>query len=272
MSMTFDFAKLAAANELLWKWGERFGIHNGKFLNFVYKLKQNQNDLIKELKNAKWKQEFKKDCKVMFYAAEIENDLFKQYRPVVGSVVNRFKLKSGQAIENAYDIGVSSLRGAIWRYRFTHVKFLSYAMTGVMMAVKGYVVHRHYMKDRRAKHVQIFCNSDTDIMFTDNLLFADKREKDPAETITDIPEIDENNIAQFAKLTSDENMLLKLHIQRQNYPQSFMAYYLKRHKKKISRRSVNDMLQRTRRKIFINVKQIKGVEFMRQFREPSKIG
>ena len=69
-----DFEKLRQTNDLCHKWADRFGISSNKFMKFIINAKSNY-EFYKNKLAIKYRSQFSKDCKVMFYAAEIEDVL-----------------------------------------------------------------------------------------------------------------------------------------------------------------------------------------------------
>ena len=271
----FDFARLRESNALLWKWGQNLKIQNNSFLRFVYKIKKNKEEILSQLKTKKLKQEFLKDFEKMFYAEQIENDLILQYRPMVFSVLRRFVIKNADIKQTAFDIGLCSLRGAIWRYRMDSVKFITFAMNGVFCAIRGNI---HYetlcLKQEQEKFKRIMFDDENHeaFVFNENLAYneniACKRFKDPSENITNPLIITEENLQSIAELTEDEIVIVDLHFGGNGYREKFATYYKSKYGVNPNKNKINTIWKNTQIKIWAAVMRHKGIDALANFKPP----
>lgn len=262
----FDFDALRAANNLLWEWGQHFKISNGVFLRFVYKLEQDKEKFLEKIKNQKLKKKFIKDCETMFHAKLVENDLLKQYRPMIFSVLRRFKITNAEIHQTAFDNGLTALRGAIWRYRMNSVKFITYAMNGVICSVRGTVFHEgRELKKMRDKCVSLSKkNSQTDELF-DIKEIACKRFPNPMDLLENF---EEESLYKLARLTEDEKFICRLRIAGEKYQNKFKEHYKKKYSRTPSRTKINDMWKRIQIKIWIGILQSRGLDVLEGLKNP----
>jgi hypothetical protein len=257
-----DFDRLRKSNGLLYKWSIYFEIKNCSFLNFVYKFQKNKNVFFKKIKCPVKRVEFLDDWDFMFFARKIENDLIRQYMPVVFKVLRRFKIKNQEIYENAFDVAISALRGSVWRYRLETVKFLSYAMTGIICAVRGYVFHEKEIFKRKQPKMISICRSEVnDSIYAENVTLCCPKSLEPWQQIEDEIQLNEKNIAKLSGLTTDETYLLKLKLKNPKYREKFIEYYTKKYGKPCSKTTLYRVWNITKRKIFKKVEQIRGSKF-----------
>lgn len=141
--MAINYEKLAESNKVTLKWRnalvERIkGRSKEPEVKAIKKLLPATNFLgiVSFLKDNKKKaaailgSEFTKDYKKMFYAAEIENELIKQYVPAVYSVLRNKKFNPMYADDLLNDL-LYSLREIVWRYNRKDLQFSTYAITSL---------------------------------------------------------------------------------------------------------------------------------------------
>ena len=256
----FDFEKLCESNSILWKWAEYFKIENNNFLNFSYKLPKNYQMFLDKIEDPNDRKIFKKDFKKMFFAREIENDLFKQYHPVILSSLRKFPIKDREIFEFAYDVGVSSLRGAIWRYRIITTKFLSYAMTGIIQAIRGAIFYKNNKKiNSKIKVVNIMMDEENGRLFAEDNKMSCKKTHEPWQLIEDGVKLNEKSLVKLAKLTADEAMLLKLRLKDDNnYRSSYVKYYAEKHGVTCTKSTIYRHWNKVKFKIYLKLYEIRG--------------
>jgi hypothetical protein len=260
-----DFVRLRASNALLYKWSIYFKIHNGHYLNFVYTLEQNKESLLKQIKNAIKKKEFLKDFNAMFFAKEVENDVIRQYMPVVFNVMRRFNVKNDAAWETIFDVAVSALRGSVWRYRLDTTKFLSYAMTGVVCAVRGAVFHQKEIANRIGpRFIHISRSETNDSVFAEGTTLACKKTPEPWELIEEGAPITEDNVAKLSGLTADEAYLLELRLEGTSYREKFIKYHTKKYGKPCNKNTLYRVWNCAKKKIRLKVEELRGKKFLQK--------
>ncbi len=146
--MEIDYAKLAKANNLVFKWRNKLKSHinkkNIKFFSQTYGLRPVSGTLIyvkfftknyKEAVNILGS-EFEKEYKDLFYAFEIENDLIKQYQPAIYRYGMQ-RLFSNKGKRNEYEVDelesylLLCLRDCVWNYREENIKFSTFAISSI---------------------------------------------------------------------------------------------------------------------------------------------
>lgn len=266
----FDFDRLRAANATLFKWGEHFKIHNYKYLNFVYTLEKNKDSVLSSLKTKKLRKQFEKDCKTMFFAKEIENDLIMQYRPMVHHVLRRFNISSDDVYDSALSVGLQSLRGAIWRYSRDSVKFITYAMNGVICGVRGIVSDMHESKTIKLKRIKpLLRDENTSAMFTmGKHVLQDKKAGDPADIVAHGKFLDENILVNLAGLDEDEKNILNFFLSGDGYREKYREYHNEKYGKIPARSRIVQIWKNSQLKIWKAVLNIRGEEALRTVRSP----
>jgi hypothetical protein len=268
----FNFARLRESNALLWKWGQHLKIQNNVFLRFVYKIKENKEEILSQLKTKKLKQEFLKDFENMFYAEEVENALILQYRPMIYSVIRRFAIKNAEIGQTAFDVGICALRGSIWRYRMDTVKFITFSMNGVICAVRGVVHHEALvLKQEQERFKRILFNEETHETFIGDDKLACKRFKDPSENIINPLVITEENMQTVAKLTEDERVIIELHLGGNGYRDKFKTYYKNKYGVIPNKSKMNTIWKTSQIKIWAAVIKHKGVDAVANLKPPMTV-
>lgn len=266
----FDFNRLRKANAALNKWGEHFEIHNYKYLNFVYTLEKNKEIYIEKLKTQKLRKQFEKDCKTMFFAKEIENDLILQYKPMVYHVLRRFKIDSDEVYDCALSVGLQSLRGAIWRYSRDSIKFITYAMNGVICGVRGIISDMHESKKIKIKNIEKLCQNEEAyalFAFGDHVLI-DKKAEDPVEIVAHGKQFDEKFLGEVAGLDEDEKNILSFFLSGEGYREKYRDYHNEKYGKIPPRSRIVQIWKNSQLKIWKAVLSIRGEEALRTVRSP----
>lgn len=267
--MEFDYKKLAESNELLWQWSLYFKIHNNYFLEFAYKLADNKKLYLNKIINNEVKKKFLNDFETMFYAKTVENELIKQYIPMVHLCVRRFKIISADAKQDAFDIGLQALRGAIWRYRITKHKFLSYAMTGTILAIRGLVSLRLRQK-KSNKLVQVFHDRETKSPSRCSKLLVDYKAAEPCDYVSGYQDLETTFSRLTENLSKDEKKLLEYKITNPNFREEFIKYYKSTHGKKMTKDSFITVWNKTKKKLWAALSSIKRPEELDSYKNPFK--
>ncbi len=251
MEPEWNFDKLRHSNSILWNWSQYFEIHNNHFLAFAYKLKEKKQEYLNLITDEKLKQKFIADCDEMFYAAEIENDLFKQYRPAIFSIIRRFNATRHELQELLFDVGTLALRGAIWRYQRDSVKFITFAMNGIILAIRGMASFEHKRFNKRKKKECFFVGDNNKNFLMDNKILVDPKSLEPHDQLLRSESLDEEAITRVARLNLDETKLVHFHVYNtEHYRQKFRDYYRERYGKNISNSQISMLWSKTKKKIW----------------------
>jgi DNA-directed RNA polymerase specialized sigma24 family protein len=200
-----DFEKLKKCNDLCHKWSTRFGIGKREYMRFMYNIFKNPESVKNQLE-VKYRSQFTKDCKVMFYAAEVENALIKQYHAMIFNIMKKFRIDQNDFDEYVTD-GFMAIRAATWQYRTYKVKasFTTYAHRAIFMRIKGKLCKEKEKRDRR-HNLRISFESDYDEgSFNINNHVNCKQYSDSEREL----ESDIENVIIQNKLNDQEAMMLR---------------------------------------------------------------
>ena len=200
-----DFEKLKKCNDLCHKWSTRFGIGKREYMRFMYNIFKNPESVKNQLE-VKYRSQFTKDCKVMFYAAEVENALIKQYHAMIFNIMKKFRIDQNDFDEYVTD-GFMAIRAATWQYRTYKVKasFTTYAHRAIFMRIKGKLCKEKEKRDRR-HNLRISFESDYDEgSFNINNHVNCKQYSDSEREL----ESDIENVIIQNKLNDQESMMLR---------------------------------------------------------------
>jgi hypothetical protein len=200
-----DFEKLKKCNDICHKWSTRFGIGKREYMRFMYNIFKNPESVKKQLE-VKYRSQFTKDCKVMFYAAEVENVLIKQYHAMIFNIMKKFRIDQNDFDEYVTD-GFMAIRAATWQYRTYKVKasFTTYAHRAIFMRIKGKLCKEKEKRDRR-HNLRISFESDYDEgSFNINNHVNCKQYSDSEREL----ESDIENVIIQNKLNDQEAMMLR---------------------------------------------------------------
>ena len=272
-NMKFDFAKLIAANILCLKWADHFKKGKKKYHIFVNELRNNATPYMELLSPTK-KKEFEKDLKVMFYAAEIENELITQFIPIIFYVCRRFNIFKPERVQEIYDQGLVSLRHSVWRYSKDVCTFKTFASNGLLGYIGGYLSHEKNAKT--FKKNQIYINIKPLNLENKNSQDFDCHpisKFESAETLLERKEdeITFDYLARKANLTEEEIVLLTIYMERDYVPENFTwrKIYMKKYKTKfgkaICKTTVSQKVNVIKKRLLQAVISLKGEEFSKQY-------
>lgn len=150
-----DFKLLQKGNGLLAKWSERLGAKKKEFLRFCFslqtRLQEHKSSLPKNLVG-----QFCKDMKVMSYAQQVEEELIKQYTPMVHSIVRKLPIHPEQ-YDDLITEGLMAVRSAVWYYR-QHQKnanFTTFCHCSITKRIKWYRSKQYKKQSRRSKKAKV---------------------------------------------------------------------------------------------------------------------
>jgi hypothetical protein len=162
-----DFARLKKANGLLLKWAVRFDICKNKFVRWVSSLNANaeehKNKLPINMRSA-----FVKDCKVMFYASEIQSILVEQYSQMVHQTLSKIRIpQDTNQYDEFYNEGLLAIVYASWSFRQTKSKcsFTTFVFNTINMRLKGNKFKDYKKAKRRSDKVAIYTEAEKDENF-----------------------------------------------------------------------------------------------------------
>jgi DNA-directed RNA polymerase specialized sigma24 family protein len=171
----------------------------------MYNIFKNPESVKNQLE-VKYRSQFTKDCKVMFYAAEVENALIKQYHAMIFNIMKKFRIDQNDFDEYVTD-GFMAIRAATWQYRTYKVKasFTTYAHRAIFMRIKGKLCKEKEKRDRR-HNLRISFESDYDEgSFNINNHVNCKQYSDSEREL----ESDIENVIIQNKLNDQEAMMLR---------------------------------------------------------------
>jgi DNA-directed RNA polymerase specialized sigma24 family protein len=200
-----DFEKLKKCNDICHKWSSRFNVDKRDYMKFMYGIFKNPESVKNKLE-VKYRSQFSKDCKVMFYAAEIENTLITQYHAMIFNIMKKLRIDQNDFDEYITD-GFMAIRAATWQYRTYEVKasFTTYAHRAIFMRIKGKLFKEKEKKDRRCG-LRINYESD----YTDEAFSIDNHIncKQYSDSERDL-EADIESVISKSKLNEQEAMMLR---------------------------------------------------------------
>lgn len=254
-----DFEKLKKSNDICHKWCRRFKVKKMHYVRFMFNIFKNPEEHADKLP-PKYKEQFLKDCKNMFYAAEVENILIDQYNAMVFNIMKKMRI-SYNDYEDYLTDGLLAIRIAVWQYKTYKIKasFTTYAHRSIFMRIRGRL-HKEKLKKITRKNLKINCMSDFDSeeFSFDNL----KITKDYSANTENIDsEIDKIIVA--CSLTDQEAMLLRSFVNRKVDVSIWYINYIKKYinkklNKPFTKQTVYNQLAIVHEKIF-NYLQAKGI-------------
>lgn len=266
-----DFSKLRKSNDLIHKWIVRFKIPKQKFIPFINDV---QNNFAKYygLLPANYKSSFKKDYPHMFYAKEVENDLVKQFYPMVVSILKRLHVES-QFLDNLLVEGLLSIRNSVWKFQNhkANATFFSYAYNGCFARIWS---RRSKMrKEEKAKRQKQSVYCETDSVYLNNNVarigissIADKKALTPDVILGNIFDYDIEAFFERANLNDEEKHLMRLYMNRTDvdgakWSSKFRAEYKKEDGAEMTRQGVDNRLVYVQHKLWKLYCQENGMTF-----------
>lgn len=245
-----DFEKLKKCNTICYKWCRHFKIKKVHYMRFVCNILKNQQHYAQKL-SAKYKDQFAEDCKIMFYALEVENILIEQYNAMVFNIMKRMRISYDRYDDFITD-GLMAIRSAVWQYRTYKVKasFTTYAHRAIFMRIRG-KLHKERLKQLTKGDLKIKCVSD----FENEEFNLENcgMHKDYAINKENI-DLEIDNIIVGCNLTDQEAMLLRSFVNRRIdvsmwYIEYRAKYINKQLNKPFSRQSIYNHLEVVHKKV-----------------------
>ncbi len=259
----YSLEKLRQANDLLYKWSLHFKFQKNNFLASAIGLYKNKSKFSRRLSKNK-RQLFIQDCKTMFYALEVENEIIKQYYYLIIHIMK--KLSVDADLDEYYkEIGLHTLRQSIWSYRSheSNVKFITYCFNGVSLRLKGERSKLHQYRNRLKRRLErlesdIFDGSNSG-SFSEICPVYD----DPSGNLEQV----ETNYLfmkaiQDSNLKEDETFLLMEYMNRDGLNNDWNKTYRKKYTNTgkdgntISRQGVHNKLMMIQRKVYLSLTRL----------------
>lgn len=254
---TINIEKLRKSNDLGKKWADRFNISKNEYMKFIIAIKKDKSKYFDILEN-RFKSQFSKDYKSMFYAAEIEGLVIEQFYHTVQHCLNKLQIKDTNR-EDFHSIGLTSLRSAVWTYRTHKLKasFFTYCFNGIFHRILGVKTKLYKSLNTPNKKIMVleadyFSASNSrrfgisDMKIT-NVDFDKNIEDEESQILF-------KSLLEHTPLKEDEIFLLKNFMSRQDETPDWCRLYREKFPTKegkmVSRQGVHCKLAIVQRKIF----------------------
>lgn len=253
-----DFRKLRESNSLGKKWADRFGVSVNFYLVHMIDVKNNYEKYKNQLEQ-KYRSQFSKDYKKMWYALEVEDVLIRQYEPCIHKLAIKF-CKDDSKMDEYISLGMRTVRQSVWQFR-THkskASFFTFVYNGLFQRLRGFRFKQIKAKKSR-KNVITYNEVDLRSNHSDNhFSLANHPEKEKFHYYED-EEIWYRNMLEklinSAVLSSDEKVLLDMFMRRKDDFPDWCHQYREKYPKKdggvMSRQAVHNKLQYIQKKIWI---------------------
>jgi hypothetical protein len=251
-----NFEKLKKCNDLCHKWANRLNIPDRKYLKFIYRSYKNPLIHLKNLE-IRYRCQFVKDCKIMFYAAEVEEILIKQYHGMVMKIISSMRVAS-ENFEDFITEGYNGIRSAAWQYRTHKIKasFTTFVFKAIFYRIKG-KLHKDRLRRKKNENIKVVLSVDLQNNQEDmEMCFG---VKDCAANM-DNPMDKVEEIIKKCSLTNQEAMLLRCYVNRKVDAPLWNLEYKKKYlniktNKQITKQSVLNHLNTIRGKIYDYMKK-----------------
>jgi DNA-directed RNA polymerase specialized sigma24 family protein len=243
---TVDFKLLQKGNGLLAKWSEKLGTKKKEFLRFCFslqtRLREHKASLPKNLLC-----QFCKDMKVMSYAQQVEEELIKQYTPMVFSIVRKLPIQPDQ-YEDLITEGLMAVRSAVWYYR-QHQKnasFTTFCHCSITKRIKWYRSKQYKKQLRRNKKAKVLncCDLPSDFemeRFNSYMVELPDPDMEPTALIIE-------KIIKACELNEEELFLIKSYVGRGEADECWYKEYNRRYTPK-TRQGVHYQLNSIQRQM-----------------------
>lgn len=252
-----DFDKLKRCNDIGIKWTSRFNFSRRKHVHFMHDLMKD-HEKYKNILPVKYRSQFAKDLKIMFYAASIENVLCEQYTFMVLGIIKKFNIIKEEDIEDFFSEGCLAIKFATWHYRNHKSKanFTTFVHHAIFLRIRNKKQKAAEKKARRIKFIQVSnetdCNASIDILPSKGSIDDEYQEF----TVQDI--------IKMSKLTEKEEFIINCYINRSIntlwYEEFRKKYKNEQLQKEYSRQSVYMQLIAVQNKIVDFMKNKKLVD------------
>lgn len=261
-----DFKKLRKCNDVCKKWADRSNIGKNDYINFIINLRKNPH-FYKDQLEVRFRCQFVKDVKYMFYAFDIENIVVEQFYHSVSSILTNLRITGNQRDE-LFSVGLYAIRSAVLNFRNhkSNASLFTFVYNGIYQKITGNIF-KEKLKTKRRKN---FCINESDI-------FGNKKNKLNMESMAfEKINYDESLEHEEAKdcinklflesdLTQDEIYLMNQYMRRDIDSPTWNAKYRENFEKingkKISKQGVFCKLAKIQRKMWATYSKIKNVPF-----------
>lgn len=264
-----DFNKLRKSNDLGKKWADRLDIGVNFYLQYMIDLKKNYEKYKNKLEH-KFRSQFSKDYRKMWYALEVEDILIRQYEPCIYKIALKF-CKDESKMDEYISLGMRTVRQSVWQYR-THkfkASFFTFVYNGLFQRLRGFRSKQLKVLKGRKKFV-VFNEADLKSGDGKNVFNLENRpEKEKPHVFEDEKIWYENMIKTVidgSVLSSEEKVLINMYMQRNDehpdWCQKFRNLYPKQDGKIMSRQGVHNKLREIQKKMWITYRrvQIKNIQ------------
>jgi hypothetical protein len=259
-----DMARLRRSNDLAWKWFSRTGLYKNQYIPWVINLQKEPNAFKSSL-SPSFKSAFTKDFKEMFYAAEVENDIIKQYDRMVHYCMKKIRHIPCQE-DDMYSTGLITIRNCIWQYRNLRIKcsFTTYCHNSVWMRMSGDLCKQRMLFKKRSKEGVIRSSTDISEEFDlENIAgsFGAVHDDETKDLIT--------ALISRMNLKEDEKYLFYLLIERTNHKKEdgvWYKSYLEKFKhcfpnSKITKEGLRQRVLKLQKKVWFQYRDMNNLPF-----------
>lgn len=203
-----DFTRLRRCNDLCWKWTQRLGVKKQHYLRFAVRMRNDLEGLKNQLE-VRYRCQFVKDCKVMFYAMEVEEILVKQYTAMIFSIYRRLRIPQNE-YEELITEGLVAIRNAAWHFRNisgAKASFTTFCYNSIMLRIRGIRI-KDYKKRQRMGHINNLSDMSENFSFD---IFS----KDYSQNLEEFnPSCEIDSILKLCELTEKETHLIRSFMSR----------------------------------------------------------
>jgi hypothetical protein len=206
-----DFVRLRRCNDLCWKWAQRLGVKQHDYIRFAVRMRNDLEGLKNQLE-VRYRCQFVKDCKVMFYAMEVEEILVKQYTAMIFSIYRRLRIPQNEH-EELITEGLVAIRNAVWHFRNisgAKASFTTFCYNSIMLRIRGIRIKDYRKRQRRDNLAYMNNSSDMSEKFS-----FDVFPKDYSQNLEEFnPSSEIDSILELCKLTEKEIYLIRSFMSR----------------------------------------------------------
>jgi hypothetical protein len=251
MSYVFDEDRLRRSNQLLVKWLPRFGYVAKEHQRFCAKLQKDHKQMASLLPQ-NMRSQFAKDCKVMFYAAEVDNSVVQQFIPMVHKILRKMPISEDQYDDHFVE-GLMAIRAAVWHFRphKANAKFATFCHNSISKKINWFRMKAHSkIKRRESKCKVVFANDmASKAAYSHNF---DDYVEEPMKDLID-------RLITACNLSEPERFLIKSFVERdQRKDGVWFDEYRKIYNKK-SRQTISIRLKKVQLKIFREMRRRKMI-------------
>ena len=268
LAKVVDFTRLKKSNDLLLKWGNRLGICKNRFVRWAIGAMKNPDEQ-KKLLPVPMRSAFAKDCKSMFYAAEVQDILVEQYEQMIHKILKYIYITQDQDIyEDFYNEGMIAIMYATWSFRNVKNKcvFTTFCYNTLFMRLRG-MKNKGYRKQQRREIKKTVYNETSQGENFHLSNFAAKEEQEAYAFVEPVDCVLEKLITA-AKLDEEDAYLIKAYSNRKNNLKKVVWYEDFRQKythtfksNRITKQGLQQRLKKIRAKLWFYYKKMYGTDY-----------